>query len=151
MGRIGEAMAILEIGRSESRCGACHGAANMYERGHFTLLGYGPQNGQPGCGVLWDEAVLTYKPPFEVTEEWIRNSGFNERVKNLLRKYYGPEDTKPLMAYIIVKNGRVDRGYANRAAAKGLLTRFRKNGRGNMQIFEIDLSQLTPLDEASKP
>jgi len=43
----------LYINRWDSTCGNCGGSANPKETAHFTLLGYGPQNGQPGCGAIW--------------------------------------------------------------------------------------------------
>ena len=51
-------MATLIIHAWESECGDCHKSAKMSEEGHYTLLGYGPTNGDPGCGaIFWDMAA----------------------------------------------------------------------------------------------
>ena len=55
-------MATLEIGHSNSKCLDCRKAgkpfwANPHERGHYTVLGYGPENGSAGCNQLWTEVV----------------------------------------------------------------------------------------------
>lgn len=52
-------MAHLIISRSHSYCGKCRderrfSGASPAETGHYTLLGYGTQNGDPGCGEKWD-------------------------------------------------------------------------------------------------
>jgi hypothetical protein len=52
--------ATLLIGRNESSCNACGGAADLNARSHDVLLGYGPSNGQPGCGVTWTHVAATY-------------------------------------------------------------------------------------------
>lgn len=44
----------LYVNRSDSRCGNCDRPATFRETTHATLLGYGPDNGQPGCGVQWE-------------------------------------------------------------------------------------------------
>jgi hypothetical protein len=46
-------MATLIIGQSSSFCLECGESASPSQRGHFTMLGYGPTNGQPGCGRIW--------------------------------------------------------------------------------------------------
>jgi hypothetical protein len=42
--------AVLIVDRWSSECGACGRSANPREETHATLLGYGEQNGKPGCG-----------------------------------------------------------------------------------------------------
>ena len=51
--------ATLLMGTSSSYCGACKKSADPDESGHFTQLGYGPENGTPGCGAWWDSVHLT--------------------------------------------------------------------------------------------
>ena len=45
-----ELTAVIEIGGWSSHCSNCHREATYSETNHFTLLGYGPDNGRPGCG-----------------------------------------------------------------------------------------------------
>jgi hypothetical protein len=78
-------MATLEIGSSDSYCGSCAqngktSNAKMTESGHYTLLGYGPDNGQPGCGEKWDHVVFPYV--IDGTRESIIE-GFKKNCPNL--------------------------------------------------------------------
>ncbi|XAO35335.1 hypothetical protein SEA_FRANCOB_164 [Streptomyces phage Francob] len=52
-------MAQLIINRSDSRCGNCGRAAYMEEAGHYKIAGY-KDNGQPGCGEVWDSVSSDY-------------------------------------------------------------------------------------------
>lgn len=73
----------LYIGRWSSSCGACGKPANLSEKGHFTLLGYGEDNGKPGCGTIWEYVTPTYvgpkvestiksmKPNLKYKENWV--------------------------------------------------------------------------------
>jgi hypothetical protein len=56
-------MNILLIDRWQSYCGICGWEASMYDEAHTTLLGFGSQNGSPGCGVRWTHvASKSYYP-----------------------------------------------------------------------------------------
>jgi hypothetical protein len=75
-------MAVIEVGRSSSHCSECHRDCFWEEGGHLTLAGYGPQNGQPGCGAKWTGVAFVYSirgedPRLEDTigwyPEWMRN------------------------------------------------------------------------------
>ena len=44
---------ILQVDRNTSRCGDCGKQAFPHEKTHAKLAGYGPTNGDPGCGVEW--------------------------------------------------------------------------------------------------
>lgn len=81
-------MATLLIGGSSSHCGNCRKSASPREEGHFTLLGYGPDNGQPGCGELWDSAVYVYHYGYEYTPGNVTRDWFCDRVNELLIAQY---------------------------------------------------------------
>jgi hypothetical protein len=53
-------MTLLIINRTDSRCGACGKACDPREKRHATILGYGPDNGKPGCGAVWTHATSHY-------------------------------------------------------------------------------------------
>lgn len=50
----------LIINRSDSQCGDCGRSADPNETAHTTLLGYGPDNGKPGCGSKWEKVTSDY-------------------------------------------------------------------------------------------
>lgn len=50
----------LYVGLNDSRCGYCGKSANPAQFTHEVLLGYGPDNGRPGCGVRWKYVASTY-------------------------------------------------------------------------------------------
>jgi hypothetical protein len=50
----------LVINTWSSTCGACGKPADPHEKYHDTLLGYGPDNGEPGCGVKWEFVDTDY-------------------------------------------------------------------------------------------
>lgn len=50
----------LMVDRFSSTCANCMKDADPSEKGHFTLLGYGPDNGQPGCGIIWTQLLSLY-------------------------------------------------------------------------------------------
>jgi hypothetical protein len=52
-------MATLIVGGYDSKCGKCNKSADPNESGHFTQLGY-RDNGEPGCGELWDLVSFVY-------------------------------------------------------------------------------------------
>lgn len=49
----------LIVSGFSSDCGACGRSANPHQASHDVLLGYGPTNGNPGCGVTWTHIVFT--------------------------------------------------------------------------------------------
>lgn len=53
-------MAVLVVGSWMSRCGRCGRDADPHESGHYTLLGYGTDNGKPGCMAKWDTITSEY-------------------------------------------------------------------------------------------
>lgn len=59
-------MDVLIIGSWSSRCGTCGKDADPHQRIHAVLLGYGSQNGQPGCMVEWDAVTSEYDAPNNV-------------------------------------------------------------------------------------
>ena len=86
-------MATLLIGGSSSICSNCSLDASPGEDGHFTLLGYGPNNGKPGCGELWDRAVYVYHVGIKYTAENVTRPGwFSDHVNNLLIAEYTDKD-----------------------------------------------------------
>jgi len=62
-------MARLILNRTDSRCGKCSKSASCHEDGHFTILGY-TDNGQPGCGELWDSVESDYINMGKQMVEW---------------------------------------------------------------------------------
>lgn len=67
-------MATLEIGYSSSHCADCrinfkNASAAPNEAGHYTVLGYGPENGTAGCQQKWDKIVLVYPSFYETKEQ----------------------------------------------------------------------------------
>lgn len=50
----------LQIGRTDSRCGACGKPALPYDERHTTPCGYAQQ---PGCGALWTHVTSVYVDP----------------------------------------------------------------------------------------
>lgn len=53
-------MAQLIISSWYATCGTCHRDADMSERAHDTLLGYGVKPGETGCGQLFTSVVYEY-------------------------------------------------------------------------------------------
>lgn len=51
---------VLVINRSDSRCHECNRPCDPYAKTHDVVLGYGPANGTPGCGVEWDRLASDY-------------------------------------------------------------------------------------------
>lgn len=51
------------VGRSDSKCNHCGRAADCTALAHDVLLGYGPDNGQPGCGAKFLFCVDSYLDP----------------------------------------------------------------------------------------
>lgn len=85
-------MATLLIGGSSSHCSNCRRDASPHEDGHFTLLGYGPDNGKPGCGEPWDKAVYVYHAGYRYTAENVTRPGFSDHVNELLIAEYTDKD-----------------------------------------------------------
>lgn len=56
-------MNTLIIGSWSSRCGSCGKDADPHHLTHDVILGYGSQNGQPGCMVRWDSVTSEYDNP----------------------------------------------------------------------------------------
>lgn len=81
-------MATILIGGSSSICSNCSLSASPNEDGHFTLLGYGPDNGKPGCGEPWDRAVYVTYYGFKYTAENVARDWFSDRVNELLIAEY---------------------------------------------------------------
>jgi hypothetical protein len=51
----------LVINLSSSRCGACGLAANLHEKTHVSVPGYGPEELRgEGCGVEWTHVTSDY-------------------------------------------------------------------------------------------
>ena len=68
-------MATLEMGYTSSNCSECKkefrpSSAACNESGHFTVLGYGPDNGSAGCQEKWDKVVLVY-PVYNETKQGV--------------------------------------------------------------------------------
>ena len=83
-------MAILEIGSSHSRCLACGRETGLDTDRHDTILGYGSDNGNPGCGEVWTEVRLTYGRLINgVQTEPLDASWISDFIKNL---YNGAAD-----------------------------------------------------------
>lgn len=53
-------IATLHIGGWSSRCGVCGKSCNPSSKTHDVLLGYGEENGTPGCGVEWTHVASDY-------------------------------------------------------------------------------------------
>lgn len=56
-------MDTLIINTWYSKCGSCGKDADPHQRIHAVVLGYGSQNGQPGCMVEWDSITSDYDDP----------------------------------------------------------------------------------------
>lgn len=52
--------ATVHIGNSTSHCGACGRPCDPMAASHDRLLGYGPDNGQPGCGAMFTATFSVY-------------------------------------------------------------------------------------------
>ncbi len=52
--------AVLHIGGSSSRCGACGDPCDPGSLTHDVILGWGDRNGSPGCGVRWTHVSFDY-------------------------------------------------------------------------------------------
>lgn len=52
--------ATLLVGSYSSYCNNCGLSANPSEKTHSILLGYGPTNGDPGCGIEWTHVFSEY-------------------------------------------------------------------------------------------
>lgn len=52
--------AVLQVGSFSSRCGACGRSADPSAATHDVLLGYGTDNGQPGCGATFTAVSSDY-------------------------------------------------------------------------------------------
>lgn len=69
-------MATLIVGSSSSECKECDRAvnsANPGEKGHYIQLGYGSNNGKPGCGENWTAVEFVYimtRPQIEAFAAW---------------------------------------------------------------------------------
>lgn len=83
-------MATLMIGSSSSQCSSCKRDADPGEEGHYTLLGYGPDNGKRGCMEPWTDAMLVYywAGRDKDVAEYIEYCWFPDFIKDLLRKRY---------------------------------------------------------------
>lgn len=51
---------VLEIGMFSSKCQACGGGADPYEKTHSSLLGYGVKGAARGCGKTFTHVTATY-------------------------------------------------------------------------------------------
>lgn len=80
-------MATLRIGRTDSTCENCRKAADPSDRGHFINLGYGPDNGTPGCGEKWTDAYFDFFTGADV-EVMIEATWLPDYIKELLRRHY---------------------------------------------------------------
>lgn len=86
-------MATLLIYGSSSTCSNCNRDASPREDGHFTLLGYGPDNGKPGCGERWDRAIHMTHYGYRFTPENAVQPGyFSDHVNELLIAEYTEKD-----------------------------------------------------------
>ena len=87
-------MAILEISSSRSKCLACGRETDLNSDRHDTILGYGPDNGDPGCGEKWTEVKVIYGHIFtdgvwqseKLTSPWI-----SDFIKNLHSEQSGKQ------------------------------------------------------------
>lgn len=59
-------MATLMVDAWFSICSYCYRDCDPHEKGHYTLLGYGPDNGDPGCGEEFDNIMGTR---IDITDE----------------------------------------------------------------------------------
>lgn len=57
------ATAVLIIDGWSSSCSACRKTARWDEEGHLMVLGYGDDNGTPGCGAKWSGVSFVYGWP----------------------------------------------------------------------------------------
>lgn len=48
------------VGRSSSKCGKCRRGCNPTALAHDTIIEYGPETGQPGCGAKFLYCINTY-------------------------------------------------------------------------------------------
>lgn len=69
-------MAIINIGSCESRCLGCGKSASPSDPGHIKVYGYGPENGDPGCGEPWTAVQLDYVKYNPETEKFEPIIGF---------------------------------------------------------------------------
>lgn len=53
----------LVVDRFSSRCGDCGKSANPFSETHDVILGYGSDNGSPGCDVRWENVTSDYVSP----------------------------------------------------------------------------------------
>jgi len=58
-----ESTATLLIGAWDTRCSNCKRSVDLYSIRHEVNLGWGSENGTPGCGALFTAAIWTYNSP----------------------------------------------------------------------------------------
>jgi len=74
-------MADIYINRSDSRCGDCGAAADMYEKGHYTVIGWDEPT--KGCGAIWDGVRSDYMNIPELLASGDRGYFFAEHLRGL--------------------------------------------------------------------
>lgn len=52
--------ATVIIGGWHSRCNNCGKECNFHSKTHDVILGYGDDNGMPGCGIEWTHVLQEY-------------------------------------------------------------------------------------------
>jgi hypothetical protein len=52
--------ATVMVGRFHSHCNACGQECDPSTETHDRILGYGPNNGDAGCGIAWQYVYSTY-------------------------------------------------------------------------------------------
>jgi hypothetical protein len=52
--------ATLVVDRFSSKCGDCGKSCDPTSKTHDRILGYGSENGDPGCGVEWQNVTTDY-------------------------------------------------------------------------------------------
>lgn len=60
MRHMGLPEATILVGGFSSRCNACGKDVSPEATTHDVLLGYGPQNGEPGCGIKFTHIYSVY-------------------------------------------------------------------------------------------
>ncbi len=51
---------VLSIGTWSSKCVACGRSVDPMSKSHDTIVGYGPDNGKPGCGKTFTHVMSDY-------------------------------------------------------------------------------------------
>lgn len=75
-------MAIMEIGSWYTKCSAC-GRDTDWSPTHEVLLGYGPDNGKPGCGAEFTAVSFTTIYPHMPEDPRVGDDRYPQWMKEL--------------------------------------------------------------------